>query len=179
MSTHATYTDLRNATGVDTSKLAKKTDWASLKSEVDKLDTDKLEKVTTVVNSLETEVDKLDVDKFVPVPADLIKSSDAVKNYVVKTDVYNAKIRGIQDKIPDSTTLAKIPNSTILAATTTLTSVKNKIPEHNKYITTTEFNKLTAEIFTTRLRQANLATEGDIPDFVKKIDFDDKRKNLN
>ena len=38
LSNYATKADLKNATGVDTSKFAKKADLASLKSEVDKLD---------------------------------------------------------------------------------------------------------------------------------------------
>ena len=38
--------------------------------------------------SLKTEVDKLDIDKLVPVPVDLSKLSDVVKNNV-KKDVYN------------------------------------------------------------------------------------------
>ena len=33
--------------------------------------------------------------------------------------------------------------------------VENKIPHHGKYITTSEFNKLEAEIFTARLKQGN------------------------
>ena len=36
-------------------------------------------------------VDQLDVDKLLPVPIDLSKVSDVVKNDVVKKDVYNAK----------------------------------------------------------------------------------------
>ena len=36
------------------------------------------------MESLKTEVEKLDIDKLVPVPADLSKLSDAVKNAVVK-----------------------------------------------------------------------------------------------
>ena len=70
----------------------------------------------------------------------------------------------------------KIPIITILATTTTTTAViavANKIPDHNKYIITPEFNKLTAENVTTRLAQANLASKNDIVNFVKKIDFDD------
>ena len=56
----------------------------------------------------------------------------------------------------------------------------NKISYHSKYITTTpEFNKLTKDSFTVRLKQANLATKGDIAAFVKKTDFDDKLKNLS
>ena len=50
---------------------------------------------------------------------------------------------------------------------------------HDKYITTPELNKLTAENFAARLAQANLASKSDIANFVKKTDFDDKLKNLN
>ena len=54
---------------------------------------------------MKSKVDKLDVDKLVPVPVDLSKLSD-VKNDVVKKDGYNAKIKNIEDKIPDITNLA-------------------------------------------------------------------------
>ena len=42
LSNYATKTDLKNATGIDTSSFAKKVDLANLKSNVDKLDIDKL-----------------------------------------------------------------------------------------------------------------------------------------
>ena len=42
LSSYATKLDLKNATGVDTSKLAAKSDLASLKAEIDKIDIDKL-----------------------------------------------------------------------------------------------------------------------------------------
>ena len=58
------------------------------------------------LSNLESKVDKLDVDKLVPVPVDLSKLSDVVINDAVKKDVYNAKIRNIEDKIPDTTNLA-------------------------------------------------------------------------
>ena len=89
----------------------------------------------------------------------------------------------------------KLPSITGLAGTSALTAVENKIPDfsnlvkktdyntkireienkvsghdHGKYITTSEFNKLTTEIFTARLTQAHLVT---------KKDFDDKLINLN
>ena len=38
----------------------------------------------TNLANLKTEVDKLDIDKLIPVPIDLIKLSDVVKNDVVK-----------------------------------------------------------------------------------------------
>ena len=47
------------------------------------------------------------------------------------------------------------------------------------YITTQEFNKLTADNFAARLKQANVANKYDIADFAKNTYFDDKLKNLN
>ena len=67
MSNYVTKTDLKNVTDVDTSSFALKTNWVSLK----------------------TEVDKLDIDKLLPVPVDLSKLSDVVKNDVVKKTVYD------------------------------------------------------------------------------------------
>ena len=57
-------------------------------------------------NTLKIKVDKLDVDKLLPVSVDLSKLSDVVEN-----DVYKAKIKNIEDKIPDITNLAT--NSTL------------------------------------------------------------------
>ena len=99
-----------------------------------------MKNVPTNLSNLKSEVDKLDVDKLVPVLVDLSKLIDVAKNDVVKKDVYNAKIENIEDKIPDITNLAtnttlnakinevknKIPNITNLAATTALTAVDKK-----------------------------------------------------
>ena len=41
------------------------------------------------LDSLKTAVDKLDINKLVPVPVDLSKLSDVVKNDVVKKAVYD------------------------------------------------------------------------------------------
>ena len=60
---YATKTDIKNISHIDTSSFALKSNLASLK----------------------TEVDKLDIDKLVPVPVDLSKLSDLVKNVVKKT----------------------------------------------------------------------------------------------
>ena len=43
---------------------------------------------------------------------------------------------------------------------------------------TQEFNKLTSENFTARLKQANLVSKNDIVNFVKKTDFYNKLKNV-
>ena len=65
LSNYATKIDIKNIPHVDTSSFALKTNLASLK----------------------TEVDKLDINKLVPVPTDLSKLSNVVKNDVVKKTV--------------------------------------------------------------------------------------------
>ena len=62
LSNYATKTDLKNVSHVDVSSFALKSNLASLK----------------------TEVGKLDIHKLVPVPVDLSKLSDVVRNDVVK-----------------------------------------------------------------------------------------------
>ena len=51
LSNYATKADLKNTTGIDKSKFAKKVDLAKLQSDVDKLDIDKLKNVPTGLNS--------------------------------------------------------------------------------------------------------------------------------
>ena len=67
LSNYPTKTDIKNISHVDASSVTLKSNLASLK----------------------TEVDKLDIDKLVPVPVDLSKLSDVVKNDVIKKDVYD------------------------------------------------------------------------------------------
>ena len=55
---------------------------------------------------MERRVDKLDVDKLIPVPVDLGKLSDVVKNDVLKKNVYNSKMKNIEDKTLNITNLA-------------------------------------------------------------------------
>ena len=62
LSNYATKADIKNISHVDTSNFALKTNLANLK----------------------TEVDKLEIDKLVPVPVDLSKLSDAVKMMLLK-----------------------------------------------------------------------------------------------
>ena len=103
---YATKADIKNTSHIDTSSFALKSNLARLK----------------------TEVDKLDIDKLVPVPVDLSKLSDVVKNDVVKKTVYDklvAKVNSIdtsafvlktnydrdkseiKNKIPDTSGLVK------------------------------------------------------------------------
>ena len=84
LSNYSTKADLKNATGVDTSGFVKKIDLAHSKSDVHKLDIDKLKNVSSNFSNLKSKADKLDVDKLVPVPVDLSKLIDVMKNYVIK-----------------------------------------------------------------------------------------------
>ena len=107
---------------------------------------------------LKSKVDKLDVDKLVPGLVALSNLSDVVKNDV-KKDVYYAKIKNIEDKIPDITKLAttnalnaktneirnKTPNITNLATTTALTAAENKIPNVNNLVKKTDYNTTISE----------------------------------
>ena len=94
-SNYATKADLKNTPGVDTSKFTEKVDLANLKSNLDKLDIEKLKNVPTNLSNLKIKVNELDVDKFAPVSIDLSKISDVVINNVVKKDVYHATIKNI------------------------------------------------------------------------------------
>ena len=71
LSNYAIKTDLKNATGIDTSKLAAKSDLVSLKAEADKLDIVKLKSVTTNSGNLKSKVYKLDIGKLETTPIDL------------------------------------------------------------------------------------------------------------
>ena len=125
LSNYTTKVDLKNATAIDTSKLVAKSDLVSLKAELDKLDIDKLNNVTTYLSNLKSEVDELDIEKLETTSVDLSKLSNVVKNDAVKKDVYNAKIKNIEDKIPDITNLA---------TTNALTVIENKIPNASNLV---------------------------------------------
>ena len=59
LSNYATKADLKNATGVDTSKSAKMVYLSNLKSDIDKLDTDKLKNVPSNLSNLKNKEDKV------------------------------------------------------------------------------------------------------------------------
>ena len=92
----------------------------------------------TNLADLKTEVDKLDIDKLVPVPVDLSKLSDVVKNDVAKKTVYNkldAKVNniGTNDFVlktkydADKSELEKkIPNVTDFVKEAKLTELEKK-----------------------------------------------------
>ena len=101
LSNYATKSNLKHVT----SKLAKKVDLAKVdltirfQSNVDKLDIDKSKNVASNFNNLKSKVDiELDIDKLVPVPVDLSKLSDAVKNNVATKDGYMLRLKMLKIK---------------------------------------------------------------------------------
>ena len=153
LSNYATKTDLKNVTHVDTSSFAPKRNLGSLK----------------------TEVDKLDIAKLVPVPVDLGKLKDVVKNGVVKkavhdklavtvnnvdtsefvlktkyqTDKKELKKNSVTDFV-EKTKLAElektIPDISGLATKAALTAVENKIPDVNSLVRKRNYDKKFTEL---------------------------------
>ena len=128
LSNYATKDDVKNVTHVDVSSYATKTNLAALK----------------------TEVDKIDTDKFKTVPDDLAKLSNVVKNDVAKKSDFSAddyvkrtkfsgdinslddKIDKVEKKIPDVSGLATKSSVTILVRDLDDKIDKIKIKEYAK-----------------------------------------------
>ena len=81
LTNYATKADLKNITHVDVSSFASKSNLAALKTEVDKIDTDKLKTV----------------------PTDLAKLTNAIENDVVKKTDYNTKVTSIEAQMAEFT----------------------------------------------------------------------------
>ena len=200
----ATKFDLKDVAHVDTSSFALKTNLASLK----------------------TEVDKLDIAKLVLAPVDLGKLSDVVKNYVVKNAVYDKlvaqvnnidtsrfvlktkyqkdkselenKISGVIDLVKKTKLTEwenKIPDVNGLATKSALTAVENKLPNVSSLVKKTDYDTKISEnekkvtdhshdkcittlefnTLATRAFNARLAQAN----LITKTDFDAKLTSLN
>ena len=151
---HLTVDDVKNITHVDVSSFASKTNLAALKTEVDKIDTDKLK--TT--------------------PADLAKLTNAIENDVVKKTDYNAKATSIEaqrtgltknttDNLNDITKLKAIDTNSFVTRTKVsadtnalddkIDGVEKKTPDIsglatktslNDYLKTSTFNSKVTEV---------------------------------
>ena len=91
--------------------MADKKNFIALKVQVDKLDISKLVNVTSSLNILKAKADDLNVGKLKSFPSDLKKLNSVVDNEVVKNIKFNtlkAKVKNLEKKIPDATTLIHI-----------------------------------------------------------------------
>ena len=126
LANYATKDDVKNITHVDVSSFASKTNLAALK----------------------TEVDKIDADKLKTVPVDLGKLSNVVDNDVVKKTDYNTKVTNIEsqiagvtkntlDNLGDITKLKAVDTSNFVLKTklaSDVTTLENKIDTVDKKI---------------------------------------------
>ena len=154
LTNYPTKTDLKNITHVDVSSFASKTNLAALKTEVDKIDADKLQ--TT--------------------PTDLAKLTNAVEHNVVKKTDYNTKVTSIEaqvarltkntvDNLADITKLKAIDTNSFVtrskfsadtnALDDKIDGVEKKIPDIsglatktslNSYLQTSTFNSKVTEV---------------------------------
>ena len=160
LSNYATKTGIKSVTHVDVSSFASKTNLARLKTEVDKLDIDKLEPVPNglamLSNVVKNEVvKKSDYDGLVT-KVDNIDTTNFVKKNKFEKDGsgFEDKITKIDKKIPDVSGLVKktdlnskisevegkIPSITGLATNSALTTIENRIPDVNSLVKRTDYN---------------------------------------
>ena len=155
LSNYETKPDIKNISHVDASNFAFKTNLASLKAEDD----------------------KLDIDKLVPVPVDLSKISDVVKNDVVKKGVYDKLVAKV-DNIDTSGFVLKTKYDTDKS------ELENKVPDTGGLVKKTNYNTKLTTIEGKNSDISGLATktgltivENKIPDvskLVKKTDYSTK-----
>ena len=140
-----------------------------------------MKNVPSGLSSLKSKVDKLDLRKLESIPVDLSKLNNVVRNYVVKKTEYNAKIKSIEDKIPNITNLA-----TKTTLNTKINEIKGEIPSTTDIATTIALNAKINEVKGEIPNITNLATttgltaaENKIPsvsNLVKKTDYNTKYK---
>ena len=140
LSNYATKSAIKNITHIDTSSFALETNLASLKAEVD----------------------KLDIDKLVPVPVDLSKLSDVVKNDVVKKDVYNKLVTKVNN-IDTSRFVLKTKYDMDKSV------LENKIPDTSGLVEKTDYDTKIAEIEVKNPDVSNLATKTALTTVENKI----------
>ena len=102
LTNYVTKKELEHAKGIDTSDLAAKKNFVTLKSELDKLGVNKFVNIPASLNNLKTKVLVLDVAKLKIVPKDLKILSDVVDNQVIKNTKFNTlkmKVNKIGKKV--------------------------------------------------------------------------------
>ena len=140
LSNYATKEDIKNITRVDMSNFALKTNLSSLK----------------------TEFDKLDIDKLAPIPNDLSKLRNVVKNDVNKKIVYNKLVAKVDNvNIKDFVLKTKY--------STDKTELENKIPDTSNLVKKSDYNTKITELENKIPDISNLATKAALATVENKI----------
>ena len=111
--------------------------------------------------NLKAQVDKLDIDKLVPIPVDLSKLSDVVKNGVVKKDVYDKLVT----KVNNIDTVFVLKNK----YDTDKSELENEIPDTSGLVKKTNYNTKITEIEGKIPDVSNLATKTALTTVENKI----------
>ena len=180
LTNYATKTDLKNITHTDVSSFASKTNLAALKTEVDKINTDKLKTVSDDLAKLSNVVKN-----------DVVKKADFnVDDYVKKTkfsadtNALDDKIDKVDKKIPDVSGLATKSNVTMLVKDLDGRVDKLKINDYAKktsltnYMLTSTFNTKSTEL-ENKIKDSDIvaknavtkanAIKSDLNDYAKKL----------
>ena len=149
LANYATKTYLNNITHVDVSSFASKTNLAALK----------------------TEVDKIDADKLKTAPTDLAKLTNAIENDVVKKTDYNTKVTSIEAQIAGLTknTVDNLANVTKLKAIDT-----NSFVTRTKFSADTNALDDKIDGVEKKTDTSGLATETSLNDYLKTSTFNSK-----
>ena len=120
LSNYAAETDLKNVTHVDVSSFASKTNLASLK----------------------TEVDKLDFPKLSVVPADLAKLTNKVANHLVEETDFNALEKKVTENKTGQDNLETTVQNNHLTTETSINNLKTKVDgiDLAKYVKKTDYD---------------------------------------
>ena len=129
------------------------------------------DKLVAKVNNIDTSdfvlktkynTDKTELENKIPDVSNLVKKTKLTELENKIPDISNltteSALTTLENKIPDISSLVK---KTDYSAK--ITDIENKVDNHNhdKYIATSEFNKLAANVFNARLAEANLITNFD------------------
>ena len=174
LSNYVTKTDLKNATHVDVSCYALKSNLAALKTEIGKIDTDKLKTVPDDLAKLINVVknDAVKKTEFIPIKnkVDGIDTNNFVPKTKFEKDIKDLDdtIYQVEKRIPDVSGLATKSSITSLLPTSTF---NNKITEVENKIKTVD-NKILTNTTGLATKTELTAVENKIPDangFVKKV----------
>ena len=184
LANYATKDDVKNITHVDVSSYATKTNFSALKSEVDKIDTDKLKTVPDDLAKLTNVVINETVKKTDFSSDDYVKKT----KFSAYTNALDCKIDKVGKKIPDVSNLASKSSVTVLIRD--LNDRINKIRSKTMlkktslsgYMLTSTFNTKSTElenkikdndiIARSALTKAN-TIKSDLTDYPKKTDVAD------
>ena len=157
--------DLSKLSDVVKNDVVKKAVYNQLVAKVNNIDT------SDFVLKTNYQTEKTELEKKIPDVTNLVKKTKLteVENKIsdVSSLVTKIALTTVENKIPDVSGLVKKT-----AYKTKITEIEKKLTDHNhdKYITTPEFNTLAEDVFNARLAQADLIT---------KTDFDAKLWSLH